>query len=83
MKRSQFFYGHLQSNSPFRFGIYQKFGDGTNLVVVLAGELLQQADTLLRLGLHPSEIIEGYEIGTKKALHILDGKRKNNNNNNL
>ncbi|KAJ3342365.1 T-complex protein 1 subunit theta [Gonapodya sp. JEL0774] len=50
----------------------QEVGDATNLVVVLAGELLAQAEFLLRMGLHPSEVIEGYELAAKKALALLD-----------
>jgi hypothetical protein len=26
------------------------------------------------MGLHPSEIVQGYELASKKALEILDGK---------
>lgn len=48
-------------------------GDGTNLVVVLAGELMQQAENLLKMGLHPSEILIGYEKAGKKCLEMLDG----------
>ncbi|TPX41148.1 hypothetical protein SeMB42_g05711 [Synchytrium endobioticum] len=47
-------------------------GDGTNFVIVFAGELLQQAEHLLKMGLHPAEIIEGYDVAFKKALEILD-----------
>jgi T-complex protein 1 subunit theta len=49
-------------------------GDNTNFVVVFAGELLQQADYLLRMGLHPSEVIEGYDVAVKKAFEILQSK---------
>ena len=48
-------------------------GDGTNFVISFAGELLQQAETLLKMGLHPSEILIGYEKGAKKALEIVEG----------
>ncbi|KAJ3020812.1 UNVERIFIED_CONTAM: T-complex protein 1 subunit theta [Siphonaria sp. JEL0065] len=48
-----------------------EMGDGTNFVVVFAGELLQQAEYLLKMGLHPSEIIDGYEVAVKKAYEIL------------
>ena len=43
-------------------------GDGTNLVVVLAGELLVLAEDLLKNGLHCSEIIAGYTSSLTKAL---------------
>lgn len=46
-------------------------GDGSNFVVCLAGELLNQAEKLLRKGLHPSDIITGYTLAGKKALEIL------------
>ncbi|KAJ3414711.1 T-complex protein 1 subunit theta [Chytridiales sp. JEL 0842] len=48
-----------------------EMGDQTNFVVVFAGELLQQADYLLRMGLHPSEVIEGYDVAVKKCFEIL------------
>ena len=36
-------------------------GDGSNFVITLAGELMAQAQSLLQMGLHPSEILIGYE----------------------
>ncbi|KAJ7320507.1 hypothetical protein JRQ81_020018 [Phrynocephalus forsythii] len=49
----------------------QEVGDGTNFVLVLAGTLLEHAEDLLRMGLSVSEVIEGYEKASKKALEIL------------
>jgi hypothetical protein len=49
-------------------------GDGTNLVIVLATELLNNAEFLLRMGLHPSEVIDGFDVAYKKTLEILDGE---------
>lgn len=49
-----------------------EIGDATNLVVVLAGELLQKAETLLRAGLHPSEVVAGYDKACKLALRELE-----------
>ncbi|KYQ52508.1 T-complex protein 1 subunit theta [Trachymyrmex zeteki] len=46
-------------------------GDGTNFVIIFAGELLHAAEGLLRLGITTSEIIEGYENVLNKALEIL------------
>jgi T-complex protein 1 subunit theta len=46
-------------------------GDGTNLVVVLAGELLAQAEVLLKMGLHPSDVIRGYEKALEEVQAIL------------
>jgi hypothetical protein len=47
-------------------------GDATNLVLIFAGELLKQAESLLVMGLHPSEVIQGYELGRTKALEELE-----------
>jgi T-complex protein 1 subunit theta len=50
-----------------------ELGDNTNLVLVFAGALLQKAADLLKLGLHPSEIVQGYELARDRALSILEG----------
>ena len=47
-------------------------GDATNLVLILAGELLKVAEHLLIMGLHPSEVTQGYEMASKKALDELE-----------
>eukprot|EP00898_Chlorokybus_atmophyticus_P006650 jgi/Chlat1/6987/Chrsp56S06683 len=47
-------------------------GDGTNLVLSLAGDLLSLAADLLRDGLHPSEIIQGYVTAAQHTLDLLD-----------
>lgn len=47
-------------------------GDGTHYVVTFAGELLNQAEGLIKMGLHPSQIVTGYEQATKKALELLE-----------
>lgn len=46
-------------------------GDGTNFVVIFAGALLEGAEELLRLGVTPTEVSEGYEIALNKALELL------------
>lgn len=43
-------------------------GDGTNFVILLTGALLESAEELVRLGLKPTEIIEGYNLAAKKIL---------------
>jgi T-complex protein 1 subunit theta len=48
-------------------------GDGTNLVIVMAGELMLQAENLIKMGLHPSEILVGYDKAGKKCLELLEG----------
>lgn len=47
-------------------------GDSTNMVLILAGELLKKAEHLLVMGLHPSEVIKGYELASVKALAELE-----------
>jgi T-complex protein 1 subunit theta len=43
-------------------------GDGTNLVVSFAGELLAQTVDLFRMGLHPSDVVSGYSKAGDKLL---------------
>lgn len=50
-----------------------QMGDATNLVIVLAGEMLKMAEGLIRIGLHPSEIANGYEKACDFALKTLEG----------
>jgi len=47
-------------------------GDGTNLVVSLAGELLAKAEDLLKEGIHSTDILKGYELAKNKCLDSLD-----------
>ncbi|TFY52423.1 hypothetical protein EVG20_g10555 [Dentipellis fragilis] len=49
-----------------------EMGDATNMVLILAGELLKKAEHLLVMGLHPSEVIKGYELASQKALAELE-----------
>ncbi|KAH8180119.1 TCP-1/cpn60 chaperonin family protein [Sarocladium implicatum] len=49
-----------------------EMGDATNLVIVLAGELLRKAEDLLRMGLKTSDIVIGYEKAQKLALEALE-----------
>ncbi|CUS23659.1 LAQU0S11e01376g1_1 [Lachancea quebecensis] len=47
-------------------------GDGTNLVLILAGELLNVSEKLIGLGLSPVEIIQGYNMAKNFTLKELD-----------
>jgi len=47
-------------------------GDGTTSVVVLAGELLKQAEELINQNVHPTVISVGYKIASNKAREILE-----------
>ncbi|GAB7364315.1 hypothetical protein MBLNU230_g4860t1 [Neophaeotheca triangularis] len=49
-----------------------EMGDATNMVIVLAGELLRKAEDLLRMGLKTSEIVSGYEKAGRAALQFLE-----------
>lgn len=50
-------------------------GDASNLVLIFAGALLKRAESLLVLGLHPSEVVQGYELACTKALEELESRR--------
>jgi len=50
----------------------QEMGDGSNFVTTFAGELLSNAESLLRLGVHPSEIVLGYAKASAKAAELLE-----------
>ncbi len=52
-------------------------GDGTTTAVVLAGELLKEAEELLEQNVHPTVIVGGYGKATQKALEALDKMSKN------
>jgi chaperonin GroEL (HSP60 family) len=47
-------------------------GDGTTSAVILAGELLLKAQELIRSGVHPIIVIEGYQKASERALKVLD-----------
>ena len=47
-------------------------GDGTTTAVVLAGELLKNAERLLDQEIHPTVIARGYRIAADQSLKILE-----------
>ncbi len=49
-----------------------EMGDATNMVIVLAGELLKKAEELIRMGLKTSDIVSGYEKAQNFALKCLE-----------
>lgn len=52
----------------------QEVGDGTNFVMQLAGSILDKAAELIRMGLKPTEIIDGYEMAASKVVdEYLEG----------
>ena len=46
-------------------------GDGTTSAVILAGSLLEHAETLLNQDVHPTIIVDGYRKAAKKAKQFL------------
>lgn len=51
-------------------------GDASNLVLILAGALLKHAESILVMGLHPSEVIQGYELACARTLEELESESK-------
>ncbi|MFA6333301.1 MAG: thermosome subunit alpha [Methanoregula sp.] len=51
----------------------KEVGDGTTSAVILAGELLKNAENLLEQRIHPTVIAEGYQKAAEKSLEILNG----------
>jgi thermosome len=47
-------------------------GDGTTTAVVIAGGLLENAEELINIGVHPTVIIQGYKAAQKKAYEFLE-----------
>ncbi|KAG9158533.1 hypothetical protein Leryth_024043 [Lithospermum erythrorhizon] len=50
----------------------EEIGDGANLTISFAGELLQGAEELIRMGIHPSEIVTGYTKAINKTIELLE-----------
>jgi thermosome len=50
----------------------KEVGDGTTTSVLLAGALLNKADELIEDNIHPSIIINGYQVASEKALEALE-----------
>ena len=56
-------------------------GDGTTSVVVLASELLREAEKLVAMKLHPQTIIAGYRQATDIAREALKKSTRDNSSN--
>ena len=52
-------------------------GDGTTTAVVIAGELLKNAERLLDQEIHPTVIARGYRLAADKALSVLHAMSEN------
>jgi T-complex protein 1 subunit alpha len=49
----------------------EEVGDGTTSVVILAAELLKNADELVQQKIHPTSIIAGYRLACKEACKYI------------
>lgn len=49
----------------------QEVGDGTTSVVIIAAELLKNADELVKQKVHPTTIITGYRLACKEACRFI------------
>lgn len=49
----------------------EEVGDGTTSVVILAAELLRRANDLVRLKIHPTNIIAGYRMAMREGCKYL------------
>lgn len=50
----------------------KEIGDGSNFVLIFAGELCQMAEDLIDEGLHTKDIAAGFNLALKQALSILE-----------
>ncbi|MBX8631312.1 MAG: TCP-1/cpn60 chaperonin family protein [Thermoplasmata archaeon YP2-bin.285] len=50
----------------------EEAGDGTTTSVVLAGEFLKKAESLIDQNVHPTVIIKGYRMAEAKAVEFLE-----------
>ena len=49
-------------------------GDGTTSVVILAAELLKRANELIKMKVHPTNIIAGFKIAAREACRHIEDK---------
>ena len=49
----------------------EEVGDGTTSVVLLAAELLKNADELVKQKIHPTTVIAGYRFACKEAVKYI------------
>jgi len=56
----------------------EEVGDGTTSVVILAAELLKNADELVKQKIHPTSIISGYRLACKEAQKYIQDQLRTN-----
>lgn len=49
-------------------------GDGTNFVVTLSGELLSQAEKCIKKGVHPGDVVKGFELAYEETKKLLESQ---------
>jgi len=50
----------------------EECGDGTTTAVILAGELLKKAESLIEMNVHPTVVSGGYRMAATRAKAVLD-----------
>ena len=50
----------------------EEVGDGTTTAVIIAGELLKRAESLLDQEIHPTVVVKGYQLAKEEALKLLE-----------
>ena len=50
----------------------EEVGDGTTSVIILAGEMLINAEPFVRANVHPTVIVRGYNYALQEALAICE-----------
>lgn len=53
-----------------------EYGDGTNTVIILTSELLSLSESLIKMGVRPSVISQGFDKAAEKAMEILSNLSK-------
>uniref|UniRef100_A0A1I8F9G1 CCT-alpha n=1 Tax=Macrostomum lignano TaxID=282301 RepID=A0A1I8F9G1_9PLAT len=56
----------------------EEVGDGTTSVVLVAAELLKNAEELMSLKIHPTTIISGYRLACRRGLISVDDLARDN-----
>ena len=54
----------------------EECGDNTNYTITIAGELLSNAEDLIKAGVHCTDIISGYEKGLATTFEFFDSAKK-------
>jgi len=47
-------------------------GDGTTSNILFIGELLKQSERFLQTGIHPRNLVDGYDLAKRETLFVLD-----------